>query len=242
MQLFVAPASRVLDEARNSGLRPAQFEYLYDFGDSWEHDLMLEAILLPETAMPGDYLPDDLKTLWKELSANPLRISPHQLRQETEKLRKGPRRRSIVGGGAAWIAIAASVVSSFAFHGTLQRIGSALTVAGAAYLVVQLRMRPARAMLEMGETGCVRFYRAELERQRDFHRGGWLRSRVLIVLPGPVIFWVGFAQAYPNIAPFIRLELAAFLILLVIAVPLNLRVARKSQGRIDALDAVTKSN
>lgn len=123
---------------------------------------MLEAILLPETAMPGDYLPDDLKTLWKELSANPLRISPHQLRQETEKLRKGPRRRSIVGGGAAWIAIAASVVSSFAFHGTLQRIGSALTVAGAAYLVVQLRMRPARAMLEMGETGCVRFYRAEL--------------------------------------------------------------------------------
>ena len=27
-----------------------QFAYLYDFGDSWEHDLMLEAILLPETA------------------------------------------------------------------------------------------------------------------------------------------------------------------------------------------------
>jgi hypothetical protein len=27
-----------------------QFAYLYDFGDSWEHDLVLEAILLPETA------------------------------------------------------------------------------------------------------------------------------------------------------------------------------------------------
>ena len=26
-----------------------QFAYLYDFGDSWGHDLMLEAILLPET-------------------------------------------------------------------------------------------------------------------------------------------------------------------------------------------------
>jgi hypothetical protein len=25
-----------------------QFSYLYDFGDSWEHDLLLEAILLPE--------------------------------------------------------------------------------------------------------------------------------------------------------------------------------------------------
>jgi hypothetical protein len=26
-----------------------EFAYLYDFGDSWEHDLILEAILLPET-------------------------------------------------------------------------------------------------------------------------------------------------------------------------------------------------
>jgi hypothetical protein len=26
-----------------------EFTYLYDFGDSWEHDLILEAILLPET-------------------------------------------------------------------------------------------------------------------------------------------------------------------------------------------------
>jgi hypothetical protein len=30
-------------------MKGTQFAYLYDFGDSWEHDLMLEAILLPET-------------------------------------------------------------------------------------------------------------------------------------------------------------------------------------------------
>jgi Plasmid pRiA4b ORF-3-like protein len=28
-----------------------QFLYLYDFGDNWRHDLLLEAILLPESAM-----------------------------------------------------------------------------------------------------------------------------------------------------------------------------------------------
>jgi hypothetical protein len=29
-----------------------QFAYLYDFGDNWEHDLLLEGILLPEAATP----------------------------------------------------------------------------------------------------------------------------------------------------------------------------------------------
>jgi hypothetical protein len=27
---------------------PTDFEYLYDFGDSWRHDLRLEAIVLPD--------------------------------------------------------------------------------------------------------------------------------------------------------------------------------------------------
>lgn len=29
-----------------------QFAYVYDFGDNWRHDLLLEAILLPEAGMP----------------------------------------------------------------------------------------------------------------------------------------------------------------------------------------------
>ncbi len=47
---------KVIDEsrARLGDVVPrvgTQFEYLYDFGDSWRHDLLLEAILLPEPAM-----------------------------------------------------------------------------------------------------------------------------------------------------------------------------------------------
>src|SRR5260370_27167279 len=97
-------------------------------------------------------------------------------------------------------------------------------------------------MPDMGETDCMSFYRAELERQRDFHRGRWFWSRLLIFLPGPLVFCVGFAQAYPGLALYIWLEFATLLILAPIAVLLNLGLARKYQRRIDALDASLKSS
>ena len=97
-------------------------------------------------------------------------------------------------------------------------------------------------MPDVGETDCTDFYRTELERQRDFHRGRWFWSRLLILLPGPLVFCVGFAQAHPEIALVIWLEFAAILILAAIAVPLNLGLARKYQRRIDALDAVMRSS
>src|SRR5579864_1295746 len=155
---------------------------------------------MPEATMPGDYLPDDLKLLWQELSTNPLQLSPEQLRKEMEKLQRGLRRRFIIGGGAALSVIAAWTFYFFLFPNWLQRIGSVLTILGAGYTIVQLKMRPARAIPDVGKTDCTEFYRAELGRQRDFHRGKWFWSRLVIVLPGPFVFCVGFAQAFPEIA------------------------------------------
>jgi hypothetical protein len=192
--------------------------------------------------MQGDYLPDDLKSLWQELGTNPVRISLDELQREAGKLKQGLRKRSFIGLGAALVVIAAFSVFFFVFPNKLQRIGSALTVLGTAYMVVQLRMRRAEFVPDVGETECVRFYRAELERQRDFHRGRWFWSRLMIFFPGPLIFLVGFAKAHPELATFIWLELAVFLILAIIAVPLNLRLARKYQHRIDALDALQKGS
>jgi Mg2+/citrate symporter len=185
--------------------------------------------------MRFDCLPEDLKSIWEELDTNPVQLSPDQLRRETTKLQKGLRRRSVMGVGVCSFLIAGCTIFFFLFQNRLQRIGSVLTVAGAAYLLAQvLRMR-ARTVPDAVETDCVKFYRAKLERQRDFHRGKWFWSRMLMFTPGPVIFCIGFAQAYPKLAAGIRLELVAFLILVVIAVPLNLRLARKYRRRIDAL-------
>jgi hypothetical protein len=197
---------------------------------------------MQEGPTQGDYLTGSLENLWKELSANPHQISPDQLRKESEKLQTGLRKRSIIGGGAAFIVIAGWTIFFFVFHNTLMRIGSILTVAGAAYEVIQLLMRPARATPDLAGTACVTFYRAELKRQRDFHKGTWFWSRLLVFLPGPLLWYVGLANAFPQFALFIWLQLVVFLTLGAIAIPLNLRLARKYQRPIDALDLSLKNS
>ena len=95
-----------------------------------------------------------------------------------------------------------------------------------------------QARPDVGRTDCSKFYRVELQRQRDFHRGKWFWSRLVTFLPGPMIFLLGGAQAQPELAPEIWRTFVAFLIVGAIAIPLNLRLARKYQRRIDALDTM----
>jgi hypothetical protein len=192
--------------------------------------------------MPGDYLPDDLKTLWAELDTNPVQLPPEKLRREARKVQNGVHRRFVIGGGAALIVMVGFTCFFFIFPNWIQRIGSALTVLGAGYMMVQLGMRPAPPMPDFSQTGSVHFYRAELERQRDFHRGKWFWSRFLIFLPGPLIWCVGFSHAHPEIDSFIRLEFVAILVLAALTVPVNLRLARVYQRRINAIDASIQSD
>jgi hypothetical protein len=187
--------------------------------------------------MPNDHLPDDLKSLWHELGTNPVCISLEELQREAKALEARIRRRHFFGFYMASIGIASFSTFLFVFPNVLLRVGSALIVLGICYMLVQLGFRRARTLPDPAAMSCAVFYRAELERQRDFHRGRWFWSRSLIFLPGPVLFFIGLAQTYPKRAAFVWLEFALALILAVIAVPLNFRLARKYQRRIDALDA-----
>jgi hypothetical protein len=185
--------------------------------------------------MPANNSPDEIQDLWTGISVNVPQISVGDLRLRVKALRGTLRHRSIIGGGAAILVIASFTLFFFIFQSFLQRTGSIFTVAGAISIFVQLRMRSARPAPGFGETPCAAFYRAELERQRDFHRGKWFWSRLAILAPGPLVWLVGFGRANPNLAPFIWVSLTIFLLLIAIAVPLNLRLARAYQRRIDAL-------
>jgi Flp pilus assembly pilin Flp len=189
--------------------------------------------------MPDDDVPNNLKTLWEGMNTNPLHLSPDQLREEAEKLQKGLRKRSIVVRLVALLVIAGFALLLTHFHSALQRIGSALAILGGTDMfVTQLRRRPARVMPDTGQTECIRFYRAALERQRDFHRGTWFGWLLRLTLPaGVLIFCAGTALADPEHATVVGLIAAVWLIMAVRAVQLSLRLARMFQGRIDALDA-----
>jgi len=193
--------------------------------------------------MPDDYVPNDLKTLWQGLRTNPLQVSPDELRKEAQKVRTMLRRRSVLGRGVAVLVIAGFASFFFLFHAALQRIGSVLAVLGGVHMfVTQLRMRPERVIPDMGQTECIRFYRAALERQRDFHRGEWHGWLLRLTLPaGVLIFCAGSVLVNRESAIPFCLVAAAWLIMAVRAVPLNLKLARTFQGRIDALDTSLKN-
>jgi hypothetical protein len=184
-----------------------------------------------------DYLSDDLNRLWQELASNPVRVSPDDLRRETRKLRSRVRLRNwFIPGVCCFVMV---VYCFFFFHSTtaLERIGSALSIVGTAWVAVQFLKRPARSVPDSGAIECIRFYRAELERQRDLHRGKGVLSWLLPFLPGPILFNVAFALDHPVFAPLVGLQMVVFLMIAAIVVPLNLRLARKYQGRLDALEA-----
>jgi hypothetical protein len=86
----------------------------------------------------------------------------------------------------------------------------------------------------------IRAYRTELERQRDFHRGRWFWSRLLIFVPSYLLFIAGFAIAHPELAKALAAIAAVAVILAILAVPLQQKESKLYQSRIDDLDALER--
>jgi hypothetical protein len=78
----------------------------------------------------------------------------------------------------------------------------------------------------------------ELERQREFHGGLWLWSRLAIVMPSAVVLLIGPAIGHPERIHQIRLNAATLAVLMLLAVVRHLRLARKYQREIDTLDGL----
>jgi amino acid permease len=159
----------------------------------------------------------------------------------TQALMKKVKKRTLTGYVVCFVLVASFGSIIFIFPNPFQRLGSGLTVIGILYLAYQLHERRNRKLpSEIKSLDCAAFYRTELERQRDFHRGAWFWSRLIVLVPGYILFLVGFAIAYPELKRLLSMIGACFIALCIVAIPLNLRLSRKYQRQIDELDSLPK--
>jgi hypothetical protein len=170
-------------------------------------------------------------------------MSLNEIHEEIELFEEKIRRRNFIGYAACLIVLAGFAFNLFVFPNLIQRIGSLLSITAAGYLIYQLRLSLAKktavkAVCVMGIAASIEFYRTELQHQRDFYSGIGFWSRLLILFPGPLVFLIGSEIAHPELTRPIRLEMVALIVLAVLAIPVNLRLAHRYQRQINELDSL----
>lgn len=184
---------------------------------------------------------------WQADPAEPFRIPVDALRARVGRLARRTRVRNSGGYATIAVVLAGALWWLTRIDDPLATAGALLTVAGAVTIAAQLRATRSGGPIAgrtaaLGRTPSVEFHRAELERQRDFHRGSQLWIRLGVFAPGPLLFFAGFARAYPHLAGTIGWEALAFVLLLVAGVPLNAWYARDYQRQIDQLDHLQRDH
>ena len=191
--------------------------------------------------MANEIPPDDVKALWQNQQPKEIRMSVDEIRKRAEQDRKRVHRRTLLGSAIAGALIACFVLALFVLPNVVARIGSCLSIVACTYMAYQVHRRRGET-LSWQPTGVagIHAYRTELERQRDFHRGRWFWSRLLICVPSYLLFLAGFAVAHPELAKVLAAIAAVAVVLAILAVPLQLKESKRYQGRIDELDALEK--
>jgi protein-S-isoprenylcysteine O-methyltransferase Ste14 len=184
---------------------------------------------------------DDIVALWQTQSGDGFRMSSEEIRSRIEVLNRKVRRRNLDVYLVCGSLIAFFIGWMIVGMNTLQTVGAVLAIIGISFLAWQIRANGFRS-LSIDSSDTLAHLRRELERQRDFHRGSRFWSRMLFFVPGPLVFFAGFGQQHPEVITFIRMEIIAFIILALAAIPLNMWMARRYQKQIDALSRLQEEH
>jgi len=177
---------------------------------------------------------DDIGELWRTQPSDGFRMSSEDLRGRIERLNRKLRRRAVDGYLICAVLIVFFAAWMFVGMNALQLVGAVLIIIGVGYLGWQIRTNRFRS-LPIDATDTLEHLRRELARQRDFHRGTRFWSRMLLLVPGGLIFFAGFARAHPEVIRIIRFETISVIVFALAAIPLNRWMARRYQKQIDAL-------
>ena len=187
--------------------------------------------------MSDDRVPADVQNLWQGQPVTGGTMSLDELRRRSRYVERRVGRRNLreyIGavvvlfwfGWVAWIAPSPMI-----------RVAAVLILAATIFVVYHLRRygtaKPMPADLAL--TGCLQFYRGELERQRDLLRGAW-KWYVLPFAPGLMLIYLGQLMAHPGRASRALWPAAATVLFMVAVSELNRHVAKKIQVKIDELE------
>ena len=168
-----------------------------------------------------------------------MKISVEELRAKAAKFNSRIRWRNVREQVAALVVIVGGAWRVWTTPHTVERIGYALMIVGAIYVMWHLWVWGSAKSLpaDMGRADCVRFYQSELARQRDLARSTWKWGI------GPMIPALALISIYRTVtAPpgqwWVQVVGDAGVLAAVIWVLswLNLRAARRLDGRIKELD------
>jgi protein-S-isoprenylcysteine O-methyltransferase Ste14 len=187
--------------------------------------------------MANDSQPDDVVTFWQAQGTDGFRMSTEDIHKRIETMNRKLRRDAFDGYLVCALMIVIFIGSMFVRMSSLETLGAILSIIGYSYLAWQIRQNRFRgaATGDAGDTASLDHLRTELARQRDFHRGARLWWRLLLVVPGPLVFWAGFAQAHPEPLFTIRFEIISFVVVAIACIPVNRWWARRYQRQIDQL-------
>jgi len=130
-----------------------------------------------------------IKELWQSQPVEGVKMSIEEIRSRASKFERRIFWRNIREYVASGIAIALFVPFLLKSHDNLFRAACALCIAGLVYMAYQLHQRGSATSLpiEFGAVNSLRFYRAQLERQRDFIMHIW-RWYLGPLIPGLAVF------------------------------------------------------
>jgi hypothetical protein len=198
-----------------------------------------------EEIMTTDNGSDVLRALWQRESASSFSMEPDEIQRKLSRIQAELRDVPIMYVFCAGIAIWFAYFLVFTTQPIVTRAGLFLIVLGMGFWIGQIWLynRDGRKALlnsvSAGKTNCVKFYRAELVRQRDFCRGGWLWWRTVAFYAGlflggwePLHHWRGNGNA-PRAVNLLIVSIVA-----IFTVWMSYRKSQKIQKNIDAIDAM----
>jgi hypothetical protein len=181
---------------------------------------------------------DDPRNLWQSQEVEEMRISVDELRSKAAKFQSRIRWRNWREYGAAVVVIVWAGTTLWRTPHTVERIGFALIIMGSIYYMWHLKKfgAPKSLPADLGRADCARFYQSELARQRDLVRSiwKWAIGPMIPALALLDIYWIVVPPDGRRWFPVVGAVMQA--VILVTIGWLNLRAARRLDGRIAELD------